>query len=778
MNHENPIAERRRLRQLEKLRLEKEAAEALEREQQRLEAERVAAEREKAAQVARMEAEKARRQAAREAETARVAAVVQAEIDRIAAIEKRYLLLGAFCIAEMDLAAMPVSVAVVPPDEYARGWQSYVNKYAVVDTAAMLHLYSSSALLTSQPLRSRAPSSMTISRGGLLCVTDGHHHVVHLYNFASLFHEAGGFKAPELLHVVGAPDAIHHPRGLAFDFLANELYVCDSANHRVRVFTVEAKALQLKTPPARVLAAGGLSFPSGVDVSHYHAVVADTGHGRIVIYTKRGDLVSIVGSKGRGAGQFWDLRDVKLANVRKNATPRGAKGLNEFFDIVVADLGNYRVQVLRDDGSSVYVFAHHADLASLERHVGIIKGLTSSLLEQLDRAGLHHFMASVAKCGPAEAVRILPQYLHPSARAFERVLALLQALATEKRAVHLPSALDIGRNLHNDVVLCDRDNSRLCVYHFGGPVFGWADLGATGAVKQLAGATVDRSVTYVVDAGRHRIAVFCKSGSGYNCDGFIGASSYGSLQECAPGAGPGELNCPTDVAVFAPTPATRWLLVSDTANHRIQMFDLATRSYVQHIGTFGHSAVGLDAPFGLSVLGSVVYCADQRNHKVIAFDIVTKTCLGSFGRYGTKPGEFALPTYVAAVAGLPTHEGIDLGPHRQAKVVVSDTGNRRVQVLSLVGEPLFTFGYAPQSISMEPMGLYVDDRSGHILVCDVSERAAVLLFSPDGRFFHSFGGTLPDAHRLRRPVSLCKDGDHVVVGDGGRHDVCVFRVTR
>ena len=136
-----------------------------------------------------------------------------------------------------------------------------------------------------------------------------------MYAFVTMFPASGGFQAPDLLHVVTSAD-LRHPRGLAMDFLANELYVCDSAHHRVQVLSVETKGLVLQTPTARTLT-GGLSFPCGVDISHYHVVVTDTGHGRLAIFTKRGLFVAHLGSKGRAPGQFWDPRDVKLANVRK-----------------------------------------------------------------------------------------------------------------------------------------------------------------------------------------------------------------------------------------------------------------------------------------------------------------------------------------------------------------------------------------------------------------------------------------------------------------------------
>ncbi|EQC39816.1 hypothetical protein, variant [Saprolegnia diclina VS20] len=607
-----------------------------------------------------------------------------------------------------------------------------------------------------------------------------------MYAFATMFPASGGFQSPDLLHVVTSAD-LRHPRGLAMDFLANELYVCDSAHHRVQVLSVETKGLVLQTPTARALT-GGLSFPCGVDISHYHVVVADTGHGRLAIFTKRGLFVAHLGSKGRAPGQFWDPRDVKLANVRKNAVNRGTlpttKGLNEHFEIVVADTGNYRIQVLRDDGSVVYIFSQHADATSLERHVGTFKQLTTALLRCLDHVGLHHMATAVAAGGPFAARRRLPEYLHPSSITFATVSSLLQQLADEKRDLRCPTALDLARNHQNAITFVDRDNARVCSYHYAGPKFEWAALPRhANVLKHVAGAVIDGTTAYVVDSLMHRVAIYehvavTPAKWEWTPTGFLGAATYGNKIECAPGCHLGELQSPTAVALYAPNAATRWVLVSDSGNHRIQVFDAVTRRALHVLGSFGHRANGLDAPLGLSIFEGDVYCADQRNHRVAVFNIASTTPLGTYGTFGSRPGEFALPTDVAVVPALPQYDGIDLGPHRDAKMVVSDTGNYRVQVLSLVGTPLFVFEHMAQGVRMVPMGLYVDAATGHILVCDVSAHAGVLLFTPDGRLFHSFGGTLPGADRLQRPVTVVRAGEGFVVADASRLDLCSFATTR
>lgn len=146
-----------------------------------------------------------------------------------------------------------------------------------------------------------------------------------------------------------ASDPFASPRGIAFDDTSNEFFVSDQLHHRVKVYQFSPVALAdlLKStqgsslsqkqqlalvkktkrfaPPAVFSRAfgskghgrGQLQCPSGLDVSHYHVVVCDVGNSRLAVFAKRGNFVRSIGSKGSSACEFYDLRDVKLVNVRK-----------------------------------------------------------------------------------------------------------------------------------------------------------------------------------------------------------------------------------------------------------------------------------------------------------------------------------------------------------------------------------------------------------------------------------------------------------------------------
>lgn len=141
-----------------------------------------------------------------------------------------------------------------------------------------------------------------------------------------------------------------NPCGVCFDNTAHELYVSEQDRDCVQVFSVNlipshgidqppsisrndsysessfTSIVYGSTQPPLMFSRrigskgqheGQLHHPTGLDVSHYHILVCDTGNSRIVVFTKRGGFVCTYGSKGSSNGQFIDPRDVKLVNIRK-----------------------------------------------------------------------------------------------------------------------------------------------------------------------------------------------------------------------------------------------------------------------------------------------------------------------------------------------------------------------------------------------------------------------------------------------------------------------------
>jgi DNA-binding beta-propeller fold protein YncE len=117
------------------------------------------------------------------------------------------------------------------------------------------------------------------------------------------------------------------------------VYVADTWNHRIQVFTASGEFLRTWGEPGQGAEPYGLFGPRDVAVSvHGLVYVSDTGNNRIVAYTAEGNYVAEIGGAGDQLGQFSE--PVGLA-------------YSEAEELYVADEGNRRVQVLSiaEDGS-------------------------------------------------------------------------------------------------------------------------------------------------------------------------------------------------------------------------------------------------------------------------------------------------------------------------------------------------------------------------------------------------------------------------------------------
>ncbi len=144
----------------------------------------------------------------------------------------------------------------------------------------------------------------------------------------------------------------------------------------------------------------------------------------------------------------------------------------------------------------------------------------------------------------------------------------------------------------------------------------------------------------------------------------------------------------------------------------------ATGTPVWTVGKRGTGPLQFDLPVALVVdrLGRVLV-VDRGNARVQILDAATGQYRGAFGKAGSGLGQFHLARYIAAA------------PDR---IYVSDQLNYRVGVFDYDGRPLGVigrFGTGPGEFAM-PRGVAVD-RSGNVYVADGRQ---VKRFAPDGTF--------------------------------------------
>lgn len=401
----------------------------------------------------------------------------------------------------------------------------------------------------------------------------------------------------------------------------------------------------------------------------------------------------------------------------------------------------------------------------------------------------------------------LAAILHPSSAPYSRIMALNAEWRAHRSQCHHPIALAFTFP-EKDLVVIDRENSKIFGYNADGSCANWMKLSRTQPnvissvfsclkllvlAKSSMQSNENESLSYgerlfVSDPVSHRIAVFDPKSSDFLS--YIGASSYGNQLKCSNGFLPGELHSPHSLSYFTPSGSQEGpsvcLIVCDSGNHSISIFDALTGNFRNRIGKgFGHLEGYFDSPSSTDVLENrLLFVCDQRNHRIQVFDLHNGSFIRLFGQLGAGAGEFSFPSGIAVCAALPEMPKCYFGSNRKAKIVVSDTGNNRLQILSLEGKWQMTIDVSmtPFSEPLEPMGICVHPRSGYFLVAEPANRS-IVVFKNDGSYATCFGANMEPENQFQRPVSvvITQTGSlgepaQVLVVDTNRCDICAFDI--
>ncbi len=218
---------------------------------------------------------------------------------------------------------------------------------------------------------------------------------------------------------------------------------------------------------------------------------------------------------------------------------------------------------------------------------------------------------------------------------------------------------------------------------------------------------------------------------------------------------PGLFTEPWDVAV-APDQS---IYVADTWNHRVQHFG-TDGAYIASWGSEGNTdgqATGNQGVFfgprGIAVdKDGHVLVSDTGNKRVQIFDS-GGTFISQFGGSGLQPGQLDEPV------------GIDTDA--QGNIVVADTWNGRVQTFDAQGKPLANWeidGWLNKDKVGKPY--LAVDRQGRVYVSD-QVGIRILVFSSDGKYLGSFGqydnGTSKTGFGLPSGIAVDQEGFIYVV---------------
>jgi len=202
------------------------------------------------------------------------------------------------------------------------------------------------------------------------------------------------------------------------------------------------------------------------------------------------------------------------------------------------------------------------------------------------------------------------------------------------------------------------------------------------------------------------------------------------------------------------------LFICDHGNHRVQLVS-PSRSFLLSIGSYGDQEGQLGYPSDLAVDPSNgrLLVADSFNHRIQVFDLEKGEPLFSFGSNNCASslcGEFSWPNGICV--------------DQEGNILVSDSGNQRIQVFDRSGAFLRQFGGKdPQQGALQRPSAVALLSSGHVAVSDF-DTARVAIYDPRGSFERFLG----EEGSLQNPQYLCEDGEgHVIVADSGRKNPCL-----
>lgn len=310
--------------------------------------------------------------------------------------------------------------------------------------------------------------------------------------------------------------------------------------------------------------------------------------------------------------------------------------------------------------------------------------------------------------------------------------------------------------------------------------------------------------------GNHRVQIFNSNGEYLSTIGESGVA----------GSDNNHLRNPRRIAIEGTQ-----LFIADSGNHRVQVFDISTATAATYVATLGTTGeIGEDnahfnEPQGLGVDANFIYVADSYNHRIQIFQRTTRSFVGSIGSFGDGTGQFDHPTDVA----------ID----SSGRIYVADAWNKRVQQF-LNGNYLRTYGttdvayvtdnnhyLTPAGVAIAQDGsMYIGEERGHRLIklsaagivqwivgqpgapsndnqhfagiTDIDIDAAgrvyiadfvnhrIQIFTSDGIYVATIGneqGTNNDQLNYPRGVAIGKDGN-IIVADSENHRLQIYDANR
>ncbi len=234
----------------------------------------------------------------------------------------------------------------------------------------------------------------------------------------------------------------------------------------------------------------------------------------------------------------------------------------------------------------------------------------------------------------------------------------------------------------------------------------------------------------------------------------------------------GEFNNPRGICIDE---MQSHLIITDSGNHRIQIFDLVNYQYKFKFGKYGTHKGEFHKPIGVARdLRSQIYVCDRDNHRIQVFNH-HGVWLTDWGSFGIGNAQFRYPEYLY------------VSPINY--LLVSDTGNHRIQIFNLNNldtnstkygvflSSFGAFGDEPGFFNV-PRGITTDN-DGFIMVSD-SKNNRLQLFEPNGDFVREINEKCSDEFNYNisfdKPVAIyaTNNGGLLITEWGRSHKLQIF----
>jgi DNA-binding beta-propeller fold protein YncE/tetratricopeptide (TPR) repeat protein len=479
----------------------------------------------------------------------------------------------------------------------------------------------------------------------------------------------------------------------------DRLYVVDEKKNML--FLYDSTGKLMKSSGRSGSQPGAFSGPRGVAVGpNGNVYVADTGNHRVQIFDRDGNFVYAFGEKGAEPGKLRDPESIAI----------GADGR-----IFVSDSGNNRIQVFTDEGILLFQFGQYGKEPGKLHNPGRIAVDNSDNVFVLDRGN-------------------------------ERV----QKFDSNAKFVKEFSLLgnDFAVDGYGFLYVLDGRNGKVVEQSSDGFILGrFGSLGSgVGQMKKAEGLTVTpEGLIVVLDTGNKRIHR-------------VELTNKLKVK-------PLPLNLVTKMSVSGPS--RKWPLAAAVlADHGDTLFAWMPKDgqFVQldaegkellrfgsakgKGGEVNRAAGGMAAAKSAKVEG--LYISDTANHRlqIYGLDGKWKSNIGEAqGFFDSKKRE----------GRMKNPNGVAINP--EGVVYVADTGNQRIDAFSPEG--VFLFGFGPKVgpyMLLEPVAVAWDE-AGFIYFADKALKR-VFKCEPSGAYIASWGEDGDGPGQFKSPVSLAFDGQN------------------